>query len=57
MYEHIALITLIELLNHIESEQHSLSVIVPKRRRRETTKDKLANLLVSKITNYRMSSL
>jgi hypothetical protein len=52
----ITLITPIELLIHIESEQHSLNVIAPERCRRETTKDKLANLLVSKITNHRMSS-
>jgi hypothetical protein len=52
----ITLIMLIELLVHIESEQHSLSVIAPETRHRETTKDKLANLLVSKITNHRMNS-
>ena len=46
------LITLIELLIHIESEQHSLRVLTPK----ETTKDKFVNMLVSKITNHRMDS-
>ena len=44
------LITLVELLIHIESEQHSLRVLTPK----ETTKDKFVNMLVSKITNHRM---
>jgi hypothetical protein len=54
MYEDtkVTLITRIELLIHIESEQHSHSVIAPERRYQETTKDKLANLLVSKITNH-----
>jgi hypothetical protein len=46
----VTLITHIELLIHIESEQHSHSVIAPERRRQKTTKDKFANLLVSKIT-------
>ena len=40
----IYLITLIELLIHIKGEQHSLRVLTPC----ETTKDKLANMLVSK---------
>jgi hypothetical protein len=52
----ITLITPIELLIHIESEQHSLSVISPETRHRETTKDKFANLLVSNIKNHRMNS-
>jgi hypothetical protein len=52
----ITLIMPIKLLIHIESEQHSYSVIGPARRRQETTKDKVANLLVSEITNNRMSS-
>jgi hypothetical protein len=52
----ITLIMPIELLIHIESEQNSHSVIAPEMRRQETTKDKLANLLVSKITNHRMNS-
>ena len=38
------LITLIELLIHIEREEHSLRVLTPC----ETTKDKLANMLDSK---------
>ena len=38
------LITLVELLIHIEREQHSLRVLTL----RETTKDKLENMLVSK---------
>ena len=46
------LITFIELLIHIESEQHSLRVLTPK----ETKKDKFVNMLVSKITNHRMNS-
>ena len=41
MYEHIALI---ELFVHIDREKHSLRVLT----QRETTKDKLANTLVSK---------
>jgi hypothetical protein len=52
----ITLITPIELLIHTDSEQHSHSVIAPEKCRQETTKDKLANLLVSKITNHRMNS-
>jgi len=40
----IYLITLIELFVHIDREKHSLRVLTP----RETTKDKLANMLVSK---------
>jgi hypothetical protein len=52
----ITLITLKELLIHIESEQYSLSVIAPERCSQETTKDKLANLLVSKIVDHRMNS-
>ena len=40
----IYLTTLIELFVHIDREKHSLRVITP----RETTKDKLANMLVSK---------
>ena len=40
----IYLITLIELFVHIDHEQHSLRVLTP----REITKDKLANMLVSK---------
>ena len=38
------LITLIELFVHIDRDKHSLRVVTP----RETTKDKLANMLVSK---------
>ena len=38
------LITLIELFVHIDCEKHSLTVLTP----RETTKDKLINMLVSK---------
>ena len=38
------LITLMELFVHINSEKHSLRVLTPC----ETTKDKLANMLVSK---------
>ena len=38
------LITLIELFVHIDREKHSLRVLTP----RETTKDKLENMLVSK---------
>jgi hypothetical protein len=53
----ITLITPIESLIHIESEQHSHSVIAPETRRQETTKNKLANLLDSKITNHRMNFL
>jgi hypothetical protein len=52
----ITLITPIELLIHIKSKQHSHSVIAPETRRQDTTKDKLANLLFSKITNHRMNS-
>jgi hypothetical protein len=52
----ITLIMLVELLIHMESEQHSVSVIAPEKRHQETTKDKLANLLVSKITNNIMNS-
>jgi hypothetical protein len=37
----ITLIMPIELLIHIESEQHSHSMIASETRRRETTKDKL----------------
>ena len=45
MYEStIYLTTLIELFVHIDCEKHSLRVLTP----RETTKDKLANMLVSK---------
>ena len=45
MYEStIYLITLIELFVHINCEKHSLRVLTP----RETTKDKLVNVLVSK---------
>ena len=45
MYEStIYLITLIELFVHINCEKHSLRVLTP----RETTKDKLENMLVSK---------
>ena len=40
----ICLITLRELFVHIDREKHSLRVLTP----RETTKDKLANMLVSK---------
>ena len=40
----IYLITLIELFVHIDREKHSLRMLTP----RETTKDKLANMLVSK---------
>ena len=40
----IYLTTLIELFVHINREKHSLRVLTP----RETTKDKLANILVSK---------
>ena len=40
----IYLITLIELFVHIDREKHSLRVLTP----RETTKDKLVNMLVSK---------
>ena len=40
----IYLITLIELFVHIDHEKHSLRVLTP----RKTTKDKLANMLVSK---------
>jgi len=40
----INLITLIELFVHIDREKHSLIVLTP----RETTKDKLVNMLVSK---------
>ena len=38
------LITLIELFVHIDPEKYSLRVLTP----RETTKDKFANMLVSK---------
>ena len=38
------LITLVELFVHIDREKHSLRVFTP----RETTKDKLGNMLVSK---------
>ena len=38
------LITLVELFIHIDREKHSLRVLTP----RETTKDKLENMLVSK---------
>ena len=38
------LITLIELFVHIDRESHSLRVLTP----RKTTRDKLANTLVSK---------
>ena len=38
------LITLIELFVHIDREKHSLRGLTP----RETTKDKLENMLVSK---------
>ena len=41
----IYLITLIELFVHIDREKHSLRVLTP----RETTKDKLANMLVSRL--------
>ena len=45
MYEStIYLITLIELFVHINCEKHPLRVLTP----RETTKDKLANMLVLK---------
>jgi len=40
----IYLTTLIELFVHIDREKHSLRVLTP----RETTKDKLENMLVSK---------
>ena len=40
----IYLITLIDLFVHIDREKHSLRVLTP----RETTKDKFANMLVSK---------
>ena len=40
----IYLITLIELFVHIDREKHSLRVLTP----HETTKDKFANMLVSK---------
>ena len=40
----VYLTTLIELFVHIDCEKHSLRMLTP----RETTKDKLANLLVSK---------
>ena len=40
----IYLTTLRELFVHIDCEKHSLRVLTP----RETTKDKLANMLVSK---------
>ena len=40
----IYIITLIELFVHINCEKHSLRVLTP----RETTKDKLVNVLVSK---------
>ena len=40
----IYLTTLIELFVHIDCEKHSLRVLNP----RETTKDKLTNMLVSK---------
>ena len=40
----IYLITLIELFVHIDREKHSLRMLTP----HETTKDKLANMLVSK---------
>ena len=48
----IYLITLIELLIHIKGERPSLRVFYFV----ETTKDNLANILVSKITNDRMNS-
>ena len=48
----IFLITLIELFVHIDREKHSLRVLTPC----ETTKDKLANTLVSKITSYKVNS-
>ena len=38
------LTTLLELFVHIDCEKHSLGVLTP----RETTKDKLTNMLVSK---------
>ena len=40
----IYLTTLIKLFVHIDREKHYLRVLTP----RETTKDKLANMLVSK---------
>ena len=40
----VYLTTLIELFVHIDCEKHSLRVLTPW----ETTKDKLANMLVSK---------
>ena len=44
MHEAQFVITLVELFIHIDREKHSLRVLTP----RETTKDKLANMLVSK---------
>ena len=44
MKAQIYLTTLIELFVHIDCEKHSLRVLTS----RETTKDKLANMLVSK---------
>ena len=44
MKAQIYLTTLIELFVHIDCEKHSLRVLTPG----ETTKDKLANMLVSK---------